>query len=155
VADNGFESGALTAWSPTVTNTASAPAAVLTPTYAGTYAVRLGNGTGTTIQGGISQITQLMTVPALSTSVTVTIRYQTFTNYQATLHDYGSCQLLTSAGGLIGTVINDYINYTTWQTASGTYSVAGGSQIRLTCFSSQDGSHISGMYLDEITVIAN
>lgn len=155
LADNGFETGGLTSWNPTTTSTASAPAVVNSPTYSGTYAVRLGNNTTTTIQAGISQITQLMTVPATSTSVTITIRYQTYTNFVSFGHDYGQCQLFTSGGSLIGTAFNDYFNYTTWQTATQTFSVTGGTQIRLTCYSYQDGSHISGVYLDELSVIPN
>jgi len=152
--DGAFESGNLSLWSPTASGTANAPAIVTSPVNGGTYAVRLGNSTAS-IEGGTSQITQLFLLPASSTLATVTVRYYTYTNYSFSGHDYATCQLLTSGGGLLGTVFSDYINYTAYQTVSQTFSVSGGTQVRLTCFSSQDGSHISGVYLDDIQVSTN
>jgi hypothetical protein len=152
--DGNFESGSLALWSPSQTSTASAPAIVSSPVFSGTYAVRLGNATAG-VQGGTSQITQLFLLPASATLATVTVRYYIFTNYSFSLHDFATCQLLTSGGGLIGTIFNDYVNATAYATATQTFSVTGGTQVRLTCYSSQDGSHISGVYLDDISVSTN
>ncbi|HEY8211242.1 MAG TPA: carboxypeptidase regulatory-like domain-containing protein [Myxococcaceae bacterium] len=153
-ADNGFEAGSLASWNPTTTSTAALPAAVTTPVNSGTYAARLGNNTAS-IQFGQSQITQLMNVPAASTQVTVSIRYYTYTNFATAGHDSANCALFTGAGTLIGNIFTDYLNYAAYQSVTQTFGVAGGSQIRLTCYSYQDGSHVSGLYLDDIQVLAN
>ncbi|HVE82876.1 MAG TPA: hypothetical protein VND93_08520, partial [Myxococcales bacterium] len=160
VVDPGFESGALTSWAPTTTSTASAPALVTSPVYSGTYAVRLGNstyGTGTpTVQGGQSQITQLMNVPAGTTTVTASVRYITYTNYSFSGHDSLSCYLYSGTGSFIGTIFTDYLDDpTNWKLGTATFTVSGVTQIRIYCYSYQDSFHISGGYIDEVRILAN
>lgn len=158
VANGGFESGSLSGWTATASagTTATAPIATSAVAYAGTWSAQIGNATGSSIQWGYSTLYQDVTLPAGYTSIVASIAYRPYTNYSVIYHDTSYCYLVRpSDGTLYATLVSPtYANAASFLVSSVNITAYAGLPVRIMCETYQDGSHISGMYLDNVSIVA-
>lgn len=156
VTNGGFEACALTGWTPINSGSASAPAAVSDASSAGTCSARLGNATfGTTNvpQLGSSVLYQTFTI-ASGTSATLSLKYRPFTTAPGSVGDAVYCYLQTSGGSHLLTLFYDYTNDASFKAVSQDVTAYIGMGLRIYCNAYQNGSYVTGMYLDEVSVLA-
>jgi Carboxypeptidase regulatory-like domain len=150
--NGGFE-GAISPWSTNATSSSTAPVLTTVVASSGSSSLAIGNFT-TSVQSGQSYVYQDVTIPAWATSITVSARYWPQTNYPYYGHDYNACDVRTPTSNTpFASVFNSYQQSSTWLSASTTLSASyAGQTIRIYCYTYQDGSHITGMYLDDVAV---
>jgi hypothetical protein len=157
VVNGGFESGDLTGWAPTfapTTGTATAPVASSSFFATGAWSARIGNAAGTA-QSGVSQLTQTLTLPAGYTSIVASVAYRPYSSYPNPGWDTSSC-VIQNAGGTstLATLFSTYSNQTYFTTATSNITGLGGQTVRLVCQTNQRGSDVTGMYLDDVSILA-
>jgi hypothetical protein len=156
VANGDFETGALGGWTPSYTagSTSTSPVATSAVAATGTWSAQIGNATAS-IQYGSSTLVQSVTLPAGSASITASVAYRAYTNYAFVGHDTNSCVVTNSAGTLtLATLFSTYANMTTFSTATASLTAYAGQAVRIVCQTYQDGSHVTGMYVDDVSILA-
>lgn len=153
ITNGGFEGCSLTGWIGAATSSTPQPAATTEMAYSGTCSGRVGNDTylGTqATQAGDATVSQAFAIPTGVSSITASLRYRV---YSTTAHEARSCVILNSTGSTIYTLFYDTSADNIWRLASTNISTAyAGSTMTLRCTTNQDGLHVSGMWLDDVSV---
>lgn len=155
IANGGFETGDPTGWATTYSGTATAPFATTSAASTGSWSARLGNTTAVS-QSGTSALYQLVTLPAGYASIVASVSYRPYTNYPYAGWDTSSCLVQNSAGtATYYTLFTTYEDLTYFKTASLNITSLAGTTIRLTCQTVQKGLDVTGMYLDDVSIVAS
>lgn len=152
--NGGFETCDLTGWTPYISGYYySSPVATSAKAASGTCSAQIGNLTGYT-QSGSTGLYQNLTLPAAVSGITFSMKYQLYTNYPY-CHDSLYCQLQTEYGSSLTTLVSTCYPNSTWQTATADITAYAGQNVRVLCYVYQDGSHVTGAYLDDVSVTVN
>lgn len=152
VVNGDFETCDLTGWSAFPAGTSPTPYVVSDVAASGTCSVHLGNVPGGSgFQSGTSYITQRVTLPSGASQITFSVSYRAFSD---NTHDYPYCQLRNTSGSSLKSLFSDLSNQNVWLTATADITAYAGSTVEIYCALFQDGSHISGAWFDDISVIA-
>ena len=155
IANGGFETGDLSGWTTSATQTASVPAATTTAAASGSWSARLGNATGSP-ENGVSTLWQDVALPAGAASIRVSVSYRPFTNSGSYASDRGWCGVYTPSGGSYLTFVDlMYLqNASSFATATAQLTPAlAGQTVRIQCSVQQFGAWVSGMYVDDLSVV--
>ena len=153
IMNGGFESG-LTGWTATQTSTASAPAAVSSPTATGSGAARLGSSGSA--QSGSSTLYQDVALPAGASDIVLSLSWRGFTN--SNYGDVVNCGAYTTGGSSLASVLS--YQATTSMAAFTTpmkvhLTQWAGQTVRIQCQVTEYGSYASGIWLDDVSLIAD
>ena len=155
VVNGGFETGDLTGWTATVlstTSTATAPFATSSVAATGTWSARIGNAT-LSAQYGTSQLIQTIVLPTGYTSLVASVAYRPYTSYY--YYDSSKCVIQNAAGtSTLATLFTTTSNLTYFQTASVNITSLAGQTVRILCQTYQYGYDETGMYLDDVSILA-
>lgn len=155
LSNGGFETAALSGWTTTYSGTSTAPVASTAVVASGTGSVQIGNATAG-VQSGTSQIYQALTLPTGYASIVASVAYRPYTNYAYAGHDSSSCAITNSTGTVVyATIFSTYQDSTTFSTASLDISGYAGYAVRIRCQTVQDGVHITGVYVDDVSIVAS
>lgn len=149
-------STALTGWTTGISAAATTTApSIITSSYGGAYAARLGNTGTTTAQAGTSWMYYPVTLPAGAKSITLSGAYR----IQSSIYYYYddvSCSLQDGAGGALTTLWDPYFYYSmsSYSTFSAGISTSyGGQAARVYCQVYQSGPYATGAYMDNLSLI--
>lgn len=155
VVNGGFETGDPSGWTTTYTGTATAPIASSAYAATGTWSARVGNTTGSA-QTGTSALYQLVTLPTGYASIVASASYRPYTNYPYPGWDTSSCLIQNSAGTVtLATIFTTYANSSSFTTSSVNIAPLAGQTVRVTCQTIQKGLDVTGMYLDDVSIVAS
>lgn len=154
VTNGGFEDGLLTGWTTSFTGTSAAPVVATVPAT-GTYSARVGNATAAA-QTGYSTLYQNVVLPAGAVSISISVAYRSYTNYGLYYYyDENTCSVQDSTGATtLVTLFSTYLNTTLFSTATASLTAYAGQTVRITCETYQYGFAVTGMYLDDVSVVA-
>lgn len=155
VTNGGFETGTLSGFTATATGiTATAPVVTSAVAATGTWSAQIGN-TSTLSESGTSQLSSgFITLPSGFSNITASVSYRTYTDAPVG-HDYSRCLVQDSFGTTFATLFNVSTPVASFTAASTNITGLGGMTVRIVCQTVQDGFHISGMYVDDISVLAS
>jgi hypothetical protein len=151
VTDGGFETGTLSGWTTYYSGTATVPVATSSVAATGLYSAQLGNATASA-QYGYSRLYRNVTLPTGYSSIVLSIAYRPYTGSS---YDSSSCAIKDSAGSyLYRSVFSSSQTSSSFTTATADLTVYAGMTVRLVCETYQYGLSFSGMYLDDVSIIA-
>jgi hypothetical protein len=154
ITNGDFETGALDpAWTTSNSGTSTAPVATTAAAASGTYSAQVGNAT-TSTQNGYSRLYQNVTLPTGYSSIVASVRYRPYTTYAYSGWDYSACYIQNSTGTTLVTLFSTYQNSLSFSTATANITSYGGLTVRIMCQTYQVGSDITGMYLDNVSILA-
>ncbi len=153
VVNGDFEAGSLTGWTTSFTSTATAPVATSAVAATGTWSAQVGNATAS-YQWGYSIMYQTVTLPAGASSIVASATYRMYSS-TTLLHDYCSCDIENSLGTVLAPIFFSYIpSSSSFTSVSTNITGLAGQTVRIVCETYQDGAHASGMYVDDISILA-
>ncbi|MGB8932559.1 MAG: carboxypeptidase regulatory-like domain-containing protein [Anaeromyxobacteraceae bacterium] len=155
VTNGGFEAGTLAGWTPSFTSTSTAPVLTSAVAKTGTWSAQVGNATGTTAQAGYSTLYQTVALPTGFASIVASISYRPYTNYPYYGWDTSSCSIRSEDGlTTYMTLFSTYANSTLFTTTTQSLNAYAGQTVRIQCQTYQYGYYVTGMYLDDVSILA-